>query len=102
MTELWVERTGTRRYTGRSSRGAEVAIEVVGVGGVGGEGEGVGAGRHRVGVGEDPQRLDGDQIVGAKLPAGGALAQLGDLPGGLYFISAVSGQKLYSGRFVKK
>ena len=26
MTELWVERTGTRRYTGRSSRGAEVLI----------------------------------------------------------------------------
>lgn len=26
MTELWVERTGTRRYTGRSSRGAEVFI----------------------------------------------------------------------------
>ena len=26
MTELWVERTGTRRYTGRSSRGAEVRI----------------------------------------------------------------------------
>ncbi|MBF6329299.1 OsmC family protein [Nocardia transvalensis] len=25
-TTLWVERTGTRRYTGRSSRGAEVAI----------------------------------------------------------------------------
>src|ERR1700730_9278619 len=24
MTELWVERTGTRRYTGQSSRGAEV------------------------------------------------------------------------------
>ena len=23
MTELWVERTGARRYTGRSSRGAE-------------------------------------------------------------------------------
>ena len=23
MTELWVERTGVRRYTGRSSRGAE-------------------------------------------------------------------------------
>lgn len=30
------------------------------------------------------------------------LTDLGDLPGGLYFISAVSGQKLYSGRFVKK
>lgn len=26
MTELWVERTGTRRYTGRSARGAEVLI----------------------------------------------------------------------------
>jgi uncharacterized OsmC-like protein len=26
MTELWVERTGVRRYTGRSSRGAEVVI----------------------------------------------------------------------------
>ena len=26
MTELWVERTGIRRYTGRSSRGAEVQI----------------------------------------------------------------------------
>jgi uncharacterized OsmC-like protein len=26
MTELWVERTGTRRYTGHSSRGARVAI----------------------------------------------------------------------------
>ncbi|MFF0487520.1 OsmC family protein [Nocardia sp. NPDC004068] len=25
-TALWVERTGTRRYTGRSSRGAEVLI----------------------------------------------------------------------------
>lgn len=25
-TELWVQRTGTRRYTGRSSRGAEVLI----------------------------------------------------------------------------
>ncbi|KQU53694.1 hypothetical protein ASG84_03845 [Rhodococcus sp. Leaf278] len=25
-TNLWVERTGTRRYTGRSSRGAEVLI----------------------------------------------------------------------------
>ncbi|KMJ49808.1 OsmC family protein [Rhodococcoides fascians] len=25
-TNLWVERTGTRRYTGRSSRGAEVHI----------------------------------------------------------------------------
>ena len=26
MTELWVERTGIRRYVGRSSRGAEVLI----------------------------------------------------------------------------
>jgi uncharacterized OsmC-like protein len=26
MTELWVERTGIRRYIGRSSRGAEVLI----------------------------------------------------------------------------
>ena len=26
MTELWVERTGVRRYTGRSDRGAEVFI----------------------------------------------------------------------------
>lgn len=26
MTELWVERTGTRRYTGSSSRGAQVLI----------------------------------------------------------------------------
>jgi uncharacterized OsmC-like protein len=26
MTELWVERTGVRRYTGRSSRGAEVRV----------------------------------------------------------------------------
>ena len=26
MTELWVDRTGTRRYTGRSSRGAEVLV----------------------------------------------------------------------------
>jgi uncharacterized OsmC-like protein len=26
MTDLWVERTGTRRYTGRSSRGAEVLV----------------------------------------------------------------------------
>ncbi|WP_072802320.1 OsmC family protein [Rhodococcoides yunnanense] len=25
-TDLWVERTGTRRYTGKSSRGAEVLI----------------------------------------------------------------------------
>jgi len=26
MTDLWIERTGIRRYTGRSSRGAEVLI----------------------------------------------------------------------------
>jgi uncharacterized OsmC-like protein len=26
MSELWVERTGVRRYTGRSSRGAEVLV----------------------------------------------------------------------------
>jgi uncharacterized OsmC-like protein len=26
MTELWAERTGVRRYTGRSSRGAEVLV----------------------------------------------------------------------------
>jgi uncharacterized OsmC-like protein len=26
MTELWVERTGVRRYIGRSSRGAEVQV----------------------------------------------------------------------------
>src|ERR1700735_278063 len=26
MTELWVERTGTRRYSGHSSRGAEVLV----------------------------------------------------------------------------
>jgi uncharacterized OsmC-like protein len=26
MTDLWVERTGVRRYTGQSSRGAEVLI----------------------------------------------------------------------------
>ena len=26
MTQLWVERTGTRRYTGRSSRGAQVFV----------------------------------------------------------------------------
>jgi uncharacterized OsmC-like protein len=26
VTDLWVERTGVRRYTGRSSRGAEVLI----------------------------------------------------------------------------
>ncbi|MDV7352464.1 OsmC family protein [Rhodococcus sp. NPDC019627] len=33
-TSLWVERTGTRRYTGRSSRGAEVLIGSEGVEGV--------------------------------------------------------------------
>lgn len=26
MTKLWVERTGVRRYTGRSTRGAEVLV----------------------------------------------------------------------------
>jgi uncharacterized OsmC-like protein len=26
MTELWVDRTGVRRYTGRSSRGAQVFV----------------------------------------------------------------------------
>ncbi|MCV7101412.1 OsmC family protein [Mycobacterium palustre] len=26
MTKLWVERTGSRRYTGRSSRGAQVLV----------------------------------------------------------------------------
>ena len=26
MTELWVERTGVRRYTGWSTRGAEVLV----------------------------------------------------------------------------
>src|SRR4051794_8552713 len=26
MTDLWVERTGVRRYTGRSSRGGEVLV----------------------------------------------------------------------------
>ena len=26
MTELWVERTEVRRYTGRSSRGAQVLV----------------------------------------------------------------------------
>jgi uncharacterized OsmC-like protein len=26
VTELWVERTGVRRYTGRSTRGAEVLV----------------------------------------------------------------------------
>ncbi|WP_433201952.1 OsmC family protein [Nocardia sp. CA-107356] len=30
-TQLWVERTGTRAYTGRSSRGAEVLIASQGV-----------------------------------------------------------------------
>jgi uncharacterized OsmC-like protein len=34
MTELWVERTGTRRYTGHSSRGAEVLIGSESVDGV--------------------------------------------------------------------
>ncbi len=34
MTELWVERTGTRRYTGYSSRGAQVLIGSEDVGGV--------------------------------------------------------------------
>ncbi|GAB2708561.1 OsmC family protein [Nocardia thraciensis] len=38
-TELWVERTGTRRYTGRSSRGAEVLIGSEGVEGVFSPGE---------------------------------------------------------------
>ncbi|CCQ16918.1 OsmC family protein [Rhodococcus sp. AW25M09] len=33
-TNLWVERTGTRRYTGRSSRGAEVLIGSESVDGV--------------------------------------------------------------------
>ncbi|MFI5779172.1 OsmC family protein [Nocardia sp. NPDC051570] len=33
-TTLWVERTGTRRYTGRSSRGAEVLVGSDGVEGV--------------------------------------------------------------------
>ncbi|GAB3136172.1 OsmC family protein [Tsukamurella serpentis] len=33
-TELWVERTGVRRYTGRSSRGAEVLIGSADVDGV--------------------------------------------------------------------
>ncbi|MGW0180132.1 OsmC family protein [Nocardia sp. NPDC003345] len=33
-TTLWVERTGTRRYTGRSSRGAEVLVGSDGVPGV--------------------------------------------------------------------
>lgn len=34
MTKLWVERTGTRRYTGRSSRGAQVLIGSEDVAGV--------------------------------------------------------------------
>lgn len=34
MTKLWVERTGTRRYTGRSSRGAEVLVGSESVDGV--------------------------------------------------------------------
>lgn len=34
MTELWVERTGTRRYTGYSSRGAQVLVGSEGVEGV--------------------------------------------------------------------
>jgi uncharacterized OsmC-like protein len=34
MTELWVDRTGTRRYTGHSSRGAEVLIGSADVEGV--------------------------------------------------------------------
>jgi uncharacterized OsmC-like protein len=34
MTDLWVERTGVRRYTGRSSRGAEVFVGSEGVEGV--------------------------------------------------------------------
>ncbi len=34
MTELWVERTGVRRYTGRSTRGAEVLIGSADVEGV--------------------------------------------------------------------
>jgi uncharacterized OsmC-like protein len=34
MTDLWVERTGTRRYTGRSSRGAQVQIGSEDVAGV--------------------------------------------------------------------
>jgi uncharacterized OsmC-like protein len=33
-TELWVERTGTRRYTGRSSRGATVLVGSESVDGV--------------------------------------------------------------------
>ncbi|GAA1480408.1 OsmC family protein [Gordonia sinesedis] len=38
-TELWVQRTGVRRYTGRSSRGAEVLIGSQGVEGVFSPGE---------------------------------------------------------------
>ncbi|QRY63792.1 OsmC family protein [Gordonia sp. PDNC005] len=34
MTDLWVQRTGTRRYTGQSSRGAEVLIGSADVEGV--------------------------------------------------------------------
>jgi uncharacterized OsmC-like protein len=34
MTELWVDRTGTRRYTGHSSRGAQVFVGEEGVDGV--------------------------------------------------------------------
>jgi uncharacterized OsmC-like protein len=34
MTELWAERTGMRRYTGHSSRGAQVLIGSEGVDGV--------------------------------------------------------------------
>ena len=34
MTELWVERTGVRRYTGHSSRGAQVLVGSENVDGV--------------------------------------------------------------------
>ena len=34
MTELWVERTGVRRYTGHNSRGAQVLIDSEDVDGV--------------------------------------------------------------------
>ena len=34
MTDLWVERTGVRRYTGHSSRGAEVLVGAEDVDGV--------------------------------------------------------------------
>jgi uncharacterized OsmC-like protein len=34
MTDLWVERTGARRYTGHSSRGAEVLVGSENVDGV--------------------------------------------------------------------